>query len=57
MVVVLVGGGGGGGGVRANYMGTIFIKFKLGITYFAHNYMETSHVASKPKFLKACSGI
>ena len=24
----------------------------LGITNFAHNYMETSHVASKPKLLK-----
>ena len=30
----------------------IYIKSKLGITHFAHNYMETSHVASKPKFLK-----
>ena len=34
-------------------------KSKLGITQFAHNYMETSHVASKPKLLKtlARSGI
>ena len=33
-------------------MGTVFIKSQLGITHFAHNYMETSHVASKPKLLK-----
>ena len=33
-------------------MGTIYIKSKLGITHFAHNYMETSRVASKPKLLK-----
>ena len=33
-------------------MGTIYIKSKLGITHFAHNYMETSHVTSKPKLLK-----
>ena len=33
-------------------MGTIYIKSNLGITHFAHNYMETSHVASKPKLLK-----
>ena len=40
-------------------MGTIYIKSNLGITHFAHNYMETSHVASKPKLLKtlARSGI
>ena len=24
-----------------------YVKFKLGITYFTHNYMETSHVISK----------
>ena len=33
-------------------MDTIYIKSNLGITHFAHNYMETSHVASKPKLLK-----
>ena len=40
-------------------MGTIYIKSNLGITHFAHNYMETLHVASKPKLLKtlAWSGI
>ena len=40
-------------------MGTIYVKSKLGITHFAHNYMETSHIASKPKLLKtlARSGI
>ena len=38
--------------IRKFCMGTIYIKPKLGITHFAHNYMETSHVASKPKFLK-----
>ena len=40
-------------------MGTIYIKSKLGIAHFAHKYMETSHVASKPKLLKtlAWSGI
>ena len=32
-------------------MGTIYIKFKLGITHFAHNYMETSLVASNSKTL------
>ena len=32
-------------------MDTIYIKSNLGITHFAHNYMETSHVASKPKLL------
>ena len=26
-------------------MGTIYIKSKLGITHFAHKYMETTHVA------------
>ena len=30
-------------------MGTLYIKSNLGINQFAHNYMETSHVASKPK--------
>ena len=41
------------------YTYIIHIKSKLGITHFAHNYMETSHVASKPKLLKtlARSGI
>ena len=34
-------------------MGTIYIKSNLGITHFAHNYMETSNVASKPKLLKS----
>ena len=29
-----------------------YVKFQLGITHFAHNYMETSHVTSKPKLLK-----
>ena len=29
----------------------MYIKSKLGITHFAHNYMETSHVASKPNRL------
>ena len=40
-------------------MGTICIKSKLGITHFAHKYMESSHVASKSKLLKtlARSGI
>ena len=40
-------------------MGTIYIKSRLGIIHFAHNYMETAHVASKPKLLKtlARSGI
>ena len=33
-------------------MDTKYIKSKLGITHFAHTYMETSHVASKPKLLK-----
>ena len=33
-------------------MGTIHIKSKLGITHFAHKYMETSHVASNPKLFK-----
>ena len=33
-------------------MDTIYIKSKLGITPFAHNYMETSHLSSKPKLLK-----
>ena len=27
----------------------IYIKSKFGITHFAHNYMETSHVASKAR--------
>ena len=26
-----------------------YVKFKLGITHFTHNYMETSHVTSKIK--------
>ena len=26
-----------------------YVKFKLGITHFVHNYMETSHVTSKIK--------
>ena len=26
-----------------------YVKFKLGITHFVHNYMETSHVTSKVK--------
>ena len=30
----------------------IYIKSKLGTTHFAHKYMKTSHVASKPKLLK-----
>ena len=30
----------------------IYTKSKLGIHIFAHNYMETSHVDSKPKLLK-----
>ena len=34
-------------------MGTIYIKSNLVITHFAHNYMETSNVASKPKLLKS----
>ena len=40
-------------------MGTVYIKSKLGITHFAHNNMETSHVASNPKLRKnlARSGI
>ena len=40
-------------------MGTIYIKSMLGITHFAHNYMEISHVPSKAKLLKtlARSGI
>ena len=29
-------------------MGT-YVKFTFGITHFAHNYMETSHVTSKIK--------
>ena len=29
----------------------------LGITHFAHKYMETSHVASKPKLLKTLARI
>ena len=29
-----------------------YVKFQLGVTHFAHNYMETSHVNSKPKLLK-----
>ena len=29
-----------------------YIKSKLGITHFAHKYMETSHVASKPKLFE-----
>ena len=29
-----------------------YVKFQLGITHFAHNYMETSHVTSKAKLLK-----
>ena len=33
-------------------MGTIYIKSELGMPIFAHNYMETSQVASKPKLLK-----
>ena len=39
-------------------MGT-YIKSNLDITHFAHNYMETAHVAFKPKLLKtlARSGI
>ena len=37
---------------QGNYMGTLYIKFNLGITHCAHNYMETSHEASKPKHLK-----
>ena len=32
-------------------MGAI-VKFQLGITHFANNYMETSHVTSKPKSFK-----
>ena len=46
--------------VRAQYIYIyIYIKSKLGITHFAHKYMKTSHVASKPKLLKtlAWSGI
>ena len=37
----------------------IYIKSKFDISHFAHNYTETSHVASKPKLLKtlARSGI
>ena len=31
----------------------IYIKFKLGITHFAHNYMEILHVAFKPKLQAA----
>ena len=27
------------------------VKFQLRITHFAHNYMETSQVTSKPKLL------
>ena len=35
----------------------IYIKSKLGILpIFAHNYMETSHVACKPKLLKLYLG-
>ena len=26
-----------------------YVKFKLGMTHFTHNYMETSHVISKIK--------
>ena len=26
-----------------------YVKFKLGITHFTHNYMETSHVTPKIK--------
>ena len=26
-----------------------YVKFKLGINHFTHNYMETSHVTSKIK--------
>ena len=26
-----------------------YVKFKLGMTHFTHNYMETSHVTSKIK--------
>ena len=37
-------------------MGIIYVKSKLGITHFAHNYMETSHVASKPTLLKLYLG-
>ena len=33
-------------------MGTLYIKFKLGITHFAHKYMDTSRVVFKPKLLK-----
>ena len=29
-----------------------YVKFKLGITHFAHIWMETSHVTSKPKLLQ-----
>ena len=37
----------------------IHTKSKLGITHFAHNYRESSYVASEPKLLKtlARSGI
>ena len=27
-----------------------YVKFKLGMTHFVHNCMETSHVTSKIKF-------
>ena len=33
----------------------IYIKSKFDISHFAHNYTETSHVASKPKLLKSFS--
>ena len=26
-----------------------YVKFKLGMTHFTHNYMETSHIISKIK--------
>ena len=29
-----------------------YVKFQLGITHFAHSYMETSDVTIKPKLLK-----